>query len=93
MTGAVQQNRQTAFTEVDGEVVLVDPSDSRMYWLNPVASRVWTLADEPALVEAVAATLCDEFDVDYERALGDVQRMVDAFLDKGLFCQADGARG
>lgn len=85
MERTFQQNNSTTCMEVDGEIVVIDPSDSRMYWLNPVASRIWTLAGGPTSPEAVATGLCREFDVDYASALVDVRKMVNAFLERGLF--------
>ena len=75
------QSEDIAFTVMDEEVVIIDPRESHLYWLNPVASRIWTLADGSRCVAAIADVLTDEFDVTPETALRDTQDMVQRFAD------------
>ncbi len=89
MQRSIHQNQQTAFTVIDGEVALIHIHDSRLYWLNPVASRIWTLSDGQNSAEAIATALCQEFDVEYDRALRDVEQMVSAFVAKQLIYEEE----
>jgi hypothetical protein len=43
-----------------------------VYTLSPVAARIWELLDGTRSVDAIAAELCGEYDVDGETAAADV---------------------
>ena len=79
------QAEQVAYRVVEDSAVLVSPEDSQLYWLNPVASRVWELADGQNTVEDIAVLLCQDYEVDRETALRDTEEMVAAFTAKQLF--------
>jgi hypothetical protein len=79
------QNETVACRVIGGAAVLVSVEDSNLYWLNPVATRIWELADGQNSLEAIATALCDEFDVNPETALQDTEDMVQAFAAKQLF--------
>lgn len=83
------QNQKVAFTVIDEEAALVHPVDSSLYWLNPVATRIWQLADGQNSAEEIAGQICAEFDVEYDVALADVRQMIDAFEEKALFESAE----
>ena len=91
MTNAYpQQNKEIAYTVIDEQAVLVNPSDSAMYWLNPVASLIWENANGTNSPAAIAQTICDAFDVDQATALRDVEAMIAAFAEKQLFLLDNG---
>ena len=79
-----RQNESVAFRVIDDAAVLVSPHDSQLYWLNPVATRVWELADGSRSVETIAEALCDEFEVDLSTARRDIGNMISAFAEKNL---------
>ncbi len=79
------QNPDVAFRVIDGAAVLVGSGEPLLYWLNPVATRIWELADGQRDLSAIARTLCEEFEVDLETSLRDAGEMVDAFTAKQLF--------
>ncbi len=85
MTGKIiSQNEKVAYRVIDGSAVLVSPEDSFLYRLNPVATRIWELADGRITIEAVAGILFEEFEVDRATALRDTERMTREFSEKGL---------
>ena len=82
---------QIATTTVDETVVIITPADSRLYMLNPVASRIWTLADGTRSVTEIARQICAEYEVEEEESLEDTDGMIRDFLDKGMLCAGDRA--
>ena len=69
---------------IDGRAVLVSPVESRLLWLNPVATRIWELADGERSIEAIASALCEEFEVEADRALRDTAETVEKFVAQQL---------
>ena len=61
---------------VDGEVVVLDHENQRIHQLNSTAGFVWHRLDGTITPDMVAAELVEHFEVDEERALADVRRIV-----------------
>ena len=69
---------------IDGEAVIVTPSDSMMHSLNEVGTRIWELMDGNRTVADIAATLQAEFEVDDKRVKADTVWFVECLAKKGL---------
>jgi hypothetical protein len=70
-------------TDLETELVLLDPATREMYSLNPTGRVVWR--ELPAhTVGGLADRLTDAFDVERDRALGDVRRVLADLLASGL---------
>ena len=61
----------TAYQIIDGEAVIIVPTEQMVNVLNPVGSRIWDLTDGKRSVVEIAEILAQEFDVSYETALKD----------------------
>lgn len=61
----------TASQIIDGEAVIIVPSEQMVNVLNLVGSRIWDLTDGRRRIEEIAEILAQEFDVSYEAALKD----------------------
>ena len=44
--------------------------------LNPVGARIWELLDGQRDLEAIASTICEEFEVEFETARADVDEFI-----------------
>jgi hypothetical protein len=53
-----------ASAEVDGETVVLAPSDMRYHSLNVTAAAIWAALDEPRTLDQVVSELLEQFDVD-----------------------------
>lgn len=72
------------FSEMDGEIVMMSIENSEYYGLDPVASRIWELLEQPATIEQLVEKLQDEYEVDYETCLKDVIAFADELLEKKI---------
>ncbi|HEX9713096.1 MAG TPA: lasso peptide biosynthesis PqqD family chaperone [Actinomycetota bacterium] len=70
--------------DIDGEAVLLDLRSGRYFGLNATGARMWALLKDGLELEAAAAGIVDEFDVDVEQARADVQAFVDSLVERGL---------
>jgi hypothetical protein len=70
-------------TNLEAELVLLDPETREMYSLNPVGRAIWRALPERT-VSALATEVTHAFDVEYERALEDVRRILADLLATGL---------
>ena len=60
----VKASRDTAFSEIQDEIVLVGFQSGKYYGLDGVGARIWSLVQQPRTLREVLAALLEEFDVD-----------------------------
>jgi hypothetical protein len=77
-----------AAAEVDGDTVLISPTDRRCFSLNGTGTRVWELlplANSPGVnPDALADQLLEVYDVPREVCIDEVERLLDAMVDAGV---------
>ena len=77
-----------AAAEVDGDTVLISPTDRRCFSLNGTGTRVWDLlplAHSPGVSpDALADQLLEIYNVPREVCVTEVTRLIDAMVDAGV---------
>lgn len=63
----------------DEEAFVVVPARGEYDILNKVGTRVWDLIDGQRSVEAIAAIICEEYEVEPGQAETDVREVLEAF--------------
>jgi len=76
-------------TDLEDELILLDPRRGEMFGLNESGRRVW-LGLEQSL-DDVAAAIAAEFGIELARARADVASLVAALAEAGLVERADAA--
>lgn len=71
--------RATPFlmTEVDGEAVLMDACNDRLFVLEGPAPRVWMMLETPARLSDLVARLCAEYAVGADTCRSDVAELLE----------------
>ena len=87
----MRQKKGFVLREVCGENVIVAEGIEtvnfcKLISLNETAAMIWKKAKEMGdfTAEQLAETLCNTYDVDHERALEDVRRLLDTWQETGL---------
>jgi hypothetical protein len=78
----VRQAERTASRVIDGKAVVVVIDHQRLHTLNPVATRIWELADGRTLGEIVDR-IVQEFEVTREDAERDAIALIDELARLG----------
>ena len=78
------QSSRTAWRVYDGEAVVLWPDDSTLNTLNAIGTLIWESADGKTPVSAIVARICEEFDVDPERAERDTTAFIAKLRARGL---------
>ena len=73
-----------AYQIIEGEAVIIVPSEQMVNVLNPVGSRIWDLADGRKTVGEIAEILTGEFHVPYETALNDAIEFTGDLAEKKM---------
>ena len=72
------------YQEVEDELVLLDLKSQQYYGLDGMGSRMWNLLVEHGNIAAVADKMCEEYEVEREDVLRDIESMVGDFRAAGL---------
>lgn len=70
--------------EIGGEAVMMSIENGAYFGLNPVATRIWDLIDQPRTVSELIAAINDEYDVEPGQCEADVQGFVADMIKRGL---------
>ena len=69
-------------TDLDDELILLDPKTQEMFSLNETGRRVWRAL--PAGAEALVRDVVSAYDAAPEAVEADVRRLLDELLEAGL---------
>lgn len=69
---------------MDGDLVMMSIEQHEYYGVSGVGPRIWELLEQPATVEKIAATLCEEFEVEAATCRKDLLEFAQQLLDMGL---------
>jgi len=76
-------------TDLETELILLDPDGQQMYSLNPTGRLIWRNL-EGRTVATLANAVAQEFAVDQKTALNDTSALLADLLQTGLITIADG---
>ena len=69
---------------LNGETVLLSSTTNLYYGLDPVASRIWKLIQEPKRISAICDQVALEFDVDPVVCRRDIRELISKLLEADL---------
>lgn len=76
-------------TKLDsGAAVLLDLNTHKYFSLNSTGAVIWKMIESKTATDAIAAKLCEQFEIDQERAERSTQALVDQLLEAGLIEEA-----
>jgi len=84
-------NPLAAWTEIEGEIVVISPQDSVLHELNGTGSFIWRHADGQRSAGDIAELMAGEFEVTPEQARADADEFVAYLVEKKLLVREDAA--
>ena len=86
----ISRSSAIAARMLGGEMMVMSAADSTFFTLNEVASAIGQAADgRTPLSEIVSGKICQDFDVDQERAQRGADRFVDELSQHGILLVSD----
>ena len=76
-----------AWREVDGEVLVLDLTESRYHALNESATMLWRMLGTGTTTEALAQALVDRYGVSAEEATADVAELLETCRARGYLVE------
>lgn len=78
-------NQNVLSGKIDNEIVLMSTESSYYFTLDKIGSRIWEiLTKQPLTIEELASQLIEEYEVDKETCMKDVQEFIDDMAAKKL---------
>ena len=78
------RNTTVLWRELDGEAILLNPKEGCSYNLNLMGTLIWKMLDGEHTPGQIAKTICEQYEVAYEQAHQDVERLLDELRDNKL---------
>jgi hypothetical protein len=74
-------NEDVVFTQIDQDIVMMDPNSGEYHGLNTVGAELWNLLDsKPMTQDGMVSYLQKEYELDEATATTDVHAFVDTML-------------
>jgi hypothetical protein len=78
------RNPLAAWTEIEGEIVVISPQDSVLHELNGTGSFVWRQVDGQRSAGDIAELMAGEFEVTPKQARADTDEFIAHLLENKL---------
>jgi hypothetical protein len=86
----IARSRQIAARALDGEMMIMSASDSKLFNLNELGTLIWQAADgATALEEIVTRKVCAQYEVEPSEALTDAEAFVRELAEQGIMLLSD----
>lgn len=69
---------------VDGDTVILSPSDMRYHALNSTAAAIWDELTEPRSLDTIVTNLSERYEVDVDTCRADVQACLATMTELGV---------
>lgn len=79
-----RKKRGLLVEKLGSDTVLFDPDTNLPYTLNPVASFIYNMMDGKSNSVEIAQRVCEEYDVEFDRALDDLLLLFQDLAQKGI---------
>jgi hypothetical protein len=81
----IARSTAIAARALDGEMIIMSVSDSRLFTLNEIATEIWQAADgRTPLSDIVEHKICANFEVDQETAYADAESLCRDLASEGI---------
>ena len=77
------RNSKTISGRLHDELVMMDIGQGKYFSLNPVATRVWDLLENPLSLDELRGRLMEEYEVDIEQCRAEVTEVISEMVKLG----------
>lgn len=83
------RNNNTISSMLDDELVTMDIEKGKYFSLNPVATQIWELLEQPLGLQELCNLLMEEYDVEPEQCLVETKECLVKLIEIGLITEVD----
>ena len=79
-----KRNNETISGKLHDEQVMLDIEKGKYFSLNPVATRIWEILEQPKELTELCSKLMDEYDVEIEQCKKETNEHLKKMIKMGL---------
>lgn len=83
-TTTLQRNKDILSSSVNNETVMMDIETGQYIGLDPIATRIWELLEQPTNFSQLCETLTKEYEVSIEQCRNDVAQFINKSIEANL---------
>jgi len=80
----VRRSENLLTSKMDDELVMMNLEKGEYYGLNVIATRIWSLLEQPQSIEQLINCLTDEFDVSRDKCLNDIAPFLENLMNRQI---------
>lgn len=80
----VSRNPAILFNDFDDGIMMMDIDSGHYFDIDSIGARIWTLLEQPSSLEAICATLAEEYEVDAATCQAQTSEFLSDLVAKGL---------
>lgn len=84
-----KRNNNTIAGKLDDGLVMMDIEKGKYFSLNPVATRIWELLEQPKELNDLCNILMDEYDVESEQCESETRACLKKLAEIGLVIESE----
>ena len=77
-------SKDLTWRDLDGELVVLNSKNGDYHTFNPVGRSIWLSLAEHKTMDDIQTLVTNEFDIDSQRALDDIQNFIQDLTQRGL---------
>ncbi len=77
-------SKEQVFSEISGEVIILDMKSGVYYGLNEVGAKIWNLIQQPKTIVEIQNAILAEYEVEPEKCDRDILVLLQDLAAKGL---------
>ncbi len=78
------RNNRAISGRLHDEMVMMDPAQGKYFSLNPIATRIWDLLENPNDIDSLCELLLEEYEVDPGQCIEEVSSYIREMTGLGL---------
>jgi hypothetical protein len=84
-----KKNNESVSGKLQDEQVILDIEKGKYFSLNPVATKIWGILEEPLSVDHLCKKLLEEYDVEPEKCKIETNEYVQEMIKLGLIREVE----
>lgn len=90
LTSIVSRNPHVVYTQIDSDLVMLDPKDQLFYGVNSIGAELWSLLEKRSLsVTEICSHVEMHYDVPETQYVGDVLSFIESMVKQNMLLLAE----
>lgn len=79
-----RRNKEIVFSNIEGEIAILNVSSGKYFGLNDIGSDIWGVLKQPKILDEIVQELQLIYEVDLSQCHSDIKNYIQELKDAGL---------